>query len=140
MGPSIAEVAIVLIRRPLLAILIALGWPTSYLVRVFSPVDLREPLRRPESSDTEVSLGRCLTEPNTSHDPGPEPANGQRKQYRRVRYLWQVGMYVLELAAIGNGADISIYTDLRTISGGRCGVSSCPWSGFAWALSSMTGA
>lgn len=49
-------------------------------------------------------------------------------------------MYVLALAAIGNGADISIYTDLRTISGGGCGVSSCPWSGFSRALSSMVGA
>lgn len=121
MGSSIAEVAIVSTRRPLLAILIALSCPNSYIVRPFGPVDLREPLRRSETSDREISFGRCLNEPNTSHDSGSEPANGRRKQYRRVRYLWQVGMYVLALAAIGNGADISIYTDLRTISGRRCG-------------------
>lgn len=42
-GLSIAEVAVVSTRRPLLTTLIALGCPPSYIARVFSPVDLREP-------------------------------------------------------------------------------------------------
>lgn len=134
-GPSIAEVAAISTRRPLLAVLIALGCPTSYLVRVFRRVDIREPLMPTDRSIIGTTLGEYLTK-RTSGSATLVDANGMTKRcHRQVTvHIVDIAMYALALLAIANGVQISIYTDLRTISGWRCGALFMP---MVWFLMSV---
>ena len=134
-GPSIAEVAVISTRRPLLAVLIALGCPTSYLVRVFRRVDIREPLMPTDRSIIGTTLGEYLTE-RTSGSAFTVDANGMTKRcHRQVTvHIVDIAMYALALLAIANGVQISVYTDLRTISGWRCGALFMP---MVWFLMSV---
>lgn len=52
-----------------------------------------------------------------------------RGMSRLVRPVWATGAHLLVLAAIANGVHASVYTDLRTISGWRCGALFMP---FVW--------
>jgi hypothetical protein len=109
-GPSIVEVAVISTRRPLLALLIALGCPTSDLGKMFRRADIREPLNTADRSLFETRLGSYFTSETT------ESRHDQAKGH-----AVDLAMYALVLLAIANGVKISVYTDLRTISGWRCG-------------------
>lgn len=134
-GPSIAEVAVISTRRPLLAVLVALGCPTTYLVRVFRRVDIREPLDPTDRSVLGNTLGNYLASGdfgNTTSVIGSTAAKG--RHHRVLSRTVDLGTYALALAAIANGVQISIYTDLRTISGWRCGALFMP---MVWFLMSV---
>lgn len=134
-GPSIAEVAAVSTRRPLLAVLVALGCPTSYLGRVFRRVDVREPLGLTDRSIIGNKLGEVLTGGNSGKAAAVGAGDTTTRQNHRVMgHLVDLAMYALALMAIANGVQISIYTDLRTISGWRCGALFMP---MVWFLMSI---
>ncbi|GAB7324086.1 hypothetical protein MBLNU13_g07474t1 [Cladosporium sp. NU13] len=121
-GPSIAEVAAISTRRPLLAVLIALGCPTSYLGRVFRRVDIREPLMLTDRSIIGTTLGGYLTKRYSGNATVVDASGMAKRCHRQVTiHVVDLAMYALALLAISNGMQISIYTDLRTISGWRCG-------------------
>ena len=135
-GPSIAEVAAISTRRPALALLIALGCPTSYLGRVFRRVDVREPLDLVDRSVIGTALGEYLTNGNFKNPTVADPSNSTtlRQRYHVKGHLVDLAMYALALLAIANGVQISVYTDLRTISGWRCGALFMP---MVWFLMSV---
>lgn len=117
-GPSIAEVAALSTRRPLLAVLVALGCPTTHVARVFAGLDVRSPLDKQRSM-----IGTKWAEFVTG---AQEVTNAEtegilRGMSRLVRPVWATGAHLLVLAAIANGVHASVYTDLRTVSGWRCG-------------------
>jgi hypothetical protein len=142
-GPSIAEVAAISTRRPLLAVLIALGCPTSYLGRVFRRVDVCEVLDERGRSLIGNTVARYSIDREKSGRSGLHPGNTTRvgadimvKRRRRfmVRRAIELIMYALALLAVANGVQISVYTDLRTISGWRCGALFMP---MVWFLMSV---
>jgi hypothetical protein len=134
-GPSIAEVAAISTRRPLLAVLVALGCPTSYLGRVFRRVDIREPLEPIDRSIIGTKLGKYLTDGKSGNAGVVDASNTiKRHSHPFVGYVADLAMYVLALLAVANGVQISIYTDLRTISGWRCGALFMP---MVWFLMSV---
>lgn len=142
-GPSIAEVAVVCTRRPLLAVLIALGCPTSYLGRVFRHVDLREILDHADRSIVGTTLARHLADRVQIPTPGLDPGNiacvdtgvvVKIHCHTVLSRAMDLAMYGLALLAIANGVHISIYTDFRTISGWRCGALFMP---MVWFLMSV---
>ena len=130
-GPSIAEVAAISTRRPLLAVLIALGCPTSYLGRVFRRVDIYELLMLTDRSIIGTTLGEHLIK-RYSGNATVVDTSGMIKQCDRqvTARVVNLAMYVFALLAITNGVQISIYTDLRTISGWRCGALFMPMVSF----------
>lgn len=134
-SPRIAEVAVVSTRRPLLAVLIALGCPTSYLVRVFRRVDIGEPLMPTDRSIIGTMLGEYLTKRYSVNATAVGDSGIIKRCHRRVTvHVVDLAMYALALLAIANGVQISIYTDLRTISGWRCGALFMP---MVWFLLSI---
>lgn len=125
-GPSIAEVAALSTRRPLLAVLVTLGCPTTHVARVFAGLDVRSPLDKQRSM-----IGTKWAEFVTG---AQEVTNAEtegilRGMSRLVRPVWATGAHLLVLAAIANGVHASVYTELRTISGWRCGALFMP---FVW--------
>ena len=111
-GPSIAEVAALSTYRPFLAVLLSLGSPAINLNRLFGHVDVREPFIRPLSKSSRL---------------WPAFLAHQNVFWRAaVQALTYVGAF----AAIANNVYNSVYTDLRTISGWRCGALFMPlvWS------------
>jgi hypothetical protein len=135
-GPSIAEVAVISTRRPLLAVLVALGCPTSYLGRVFRRVDVREPLDFEDRSVVGTKLGEYLIGRNSANVQSVDASNttDTPSRHQAMGYFVDLAMYALALLAIANGVQISIYTDLRTISGWRCGALFMP---MVWFLMSV---
>ena len=111
-GPTIAEVAALSTYRPLLAILIALGSPAINLYRILQHIDVLAPFTRPTSTSSRqwpVWLAR---------------------QDMLLKILIRMLSYIGAIAAISFNVRNSIYTDLRTISGWRCGALFMPlvWS------------
>jgi hypothetical protein len=135
-GPSVAEVAVISTRRPLLAVLVALGCPTSYLGRVFRRVDVREPLEFTDRSFVGTTLGEYLTKEYSGNAPAVDNSNSTTYSQRNhvMDHVVDLAMYALALLAIANDVQISIYTDLRTISGWRCGALFMP---MVWFLMSL---
>ncbi|CAF9918994.1 MAG: hypothetical protein HETSPECPRED_003917 [Heterodermia speciosa] len=105
LGPSIAEVTALSTYRPLLAILLSLGSPAVNVGKVFRHVDVEEPFVRPVSSSSKL-WSSWFTRQNTM-----------------MRNSLEALSYMAALAAIANNVRNSMYTDLRTISGWRCGAS-----------------
>jgi len=134
-GPSIAEVAVISTRRPLLAILVALGCPTSYLGRVFHRVDIHEPLKLTDRSIIGTRLGKYLIGGYSGSATAVDAGGSTKTRNPQVMgYVVDIAMYALALLAVANGVQISIYTDLRTISGWRCGALFMP---MVWFLMSV---
>lgn len=111
-GPTIAEVAALSTYTPLLAILIALGSPAINLSKIFQHIDVLAPFTRPISRISRlwpIWLAR---------------------QDVFSRILIRMLSYIGAIAAIFLNVRNSIYTDLRTISGWRCGALFMPlvWS------------
>jgi hypothetical protein len=122
-GPSIAEIAVMSMRRPLLAILVALGCPTSCLRRVFRRVDVREPLDLGDRTVVGTKLGEYLTSGSSGSLTAVDASdtNNTSNNHQAVGHVVHLAMYALALLAVANAVQISVYTDLHTISGGRCG-------------------
>lgn len=120
-GPTLAETAVFSTYRPLLAVLLSLGSPAISLGRLFGHVDLGEPFARPASRSSRIWSDWL------SH------------QSRGTQAVLRVSIYMFALAAIANNVHTSVYTDLRTISGWRCGAIMMPlaWSGLAAVVHSM---
>jgi hypothetical protein len=122
MGPSVAEVAVISTRRPILAIMVALGCPTSYLGKVFRRVDVREPLDLKDRSVVGTKLGKYLTKRYSGNATAVDVSDtGRLHQRQAMRHAVELAMYTHAFLAIANGVQISVYTDLRTISGSRYG-------------------
>lgn len=111
-GPTIAEVAALSTYRPLLAVLLALGSPAINVRRLFRHIEICEPIVRPLSRSSQLW------------------PTWLARQNAFCRTSFQVLCHVIALAAIANNVRISVYIDLRTISGWRCGVILMPlvWS------------
>ena len=111
-GPTIAEVAALSTYTPLLAILIALGSPAINLSRILQHIDVLAPFTRPMSRNSRqwpMWLAR---------------------QDMFLRIPIRMLSYIGAIAAIVFNIKNAIYTDLRTISGWRCGALFMPlvWS------------
>lgn len=115
-GPSVAEVAALSTYRPLLAILLALGSPATYVTTLFQQVDVREPFDRP----TTRLLNRW--------------SNWVYEQNTGIRASLQAFYHIIAVLAIANNIQNSVLLDLRTICGWRCGVLSLP---LGWSLSGI---
>ena len=113
LGPSLAEVAALSTYKPLLAVLLALGSPAVNVSRLFRHVDICEPFTRPISRSS--ALWSTWLQ-------------GRRDVLQRSIHILS---YVVALGAIANHVRNSVYTDLRTISGWRCGALFMP---LAWGL------
>ena len=111
-GPTIAEVAVLSTYRPLLAVLLTLGSPAISLGRLLGHVDVREPFRRPVSRSYKLWSSWL----------------SRRRVWRRA--LVRVVVYIGAVGAIANNVQNSVYLDMRTISGWRCGALLMPlwWS------------
>lgn len=112
-GPTLAEVAVLSTYRPVLAGLLALGSPAVSVGRLYGEIDVNEPYHR----STSVYFD-CWAE-------------WLADQSFWVKVTVQVIGFVGAIGAIANNAHNSIYLDLRTISGWRCGVLFLP---LAWSL------
>lgn len=122
-GPTLTEVAALSTYRPTLAILLALGSPAINYSRVFRHLDVREPFTRP-TSRTSRFWSVWLARQNLF----------LRSSIRGLSYL-------AAFAAVANNVWTSIFVDLRTVSGWRCGTLFMPliWSLFgvvvhAWGM------
>jgi hypothetical protein len=134
-GPSIAEVAVISTRRPLSAVLVALGCPTTYLGRVFRRVDVREPLDFKDRSVVGTKLGKYLTKKYSGSAAASDTSDTtQTPKHQAIGHAVDLAMYAIAFLAIANGVQISVYTDLRTISGWRCGALFMP---MVWFLMSV---
>ncbi|KAL8651552.1 MAG: hypothetical protein Q9226_004659 [Calogaya cf. arnoldii] len=112
LGPTIAEVAVLSTYKPLLATLLALGSPAVNIARVFRHIDVKEPFTQPMSKTSRVW------------------STWSARQNVVLRGPLRALSYVAALAAIANNIWNSVYLDLRTISGWRCGALLMPlvWS------------
>lgn len=115
-GPTIAEVSALSTYKPLLAVTLALGSPAIHVVRILRRIDLNEPFTRPLSRSSHRWPRWVL----------------RQKPFLRSSF-WGLS-YVAAVAAIANNVWISVYTDLRTIMGWRCGVLFMP---LAWGLAAV---
>lgn len=147
MGPSVAEVAVISTRRPLLAVLIALGCPTSYLGSLFRRVDPREVLKDADRSfvgtrlaDVLVDLDKAPCSALNAMDVTRPDSHmiAMRRGHGVAKRSINVSVYLVALAAIANGVEISVYTDLRTISGWRCGALLMPMVWFLMGVIEQT--
>ena len=115
-GPDLAEIAALSTYRPLLAILLSLGSPAINVRRIFRCVELREPFVQPVSASARLWSAWISC------------------QSTRIRRIVRSLSYVCALAAIVNNVHNSVYTDLRTISGWRCGAVMMP---LGWSLGAV---
>ncbi|KAF2664294.1 hypothetical protein BT63DRAFT_105445 [Microthyrium microscopicum] len=112
-GPTIAEVAVLSTYRPVLAILLGIGSPAVNILRAVKNVDVREPL---EGSQSAISQAWSKWLAN---------------QTVAAQLCMKTVTYLLALGAVYNNIRTSIYTDLRIISGWRCGAVYMP---LAWSM------
>ncbi|KAL8849900.1 MAG: hypothetical protein Q9221_005166 [Calogaya cf. arnoldii] len=112
LGPTTAEVAVLSTYRPLLATLLALGSPAVNIARVLRHVVVKEPFTQPMSRTSYVWSTWLARQNVVVHG--------------SLRAL----SYVAAFAAMANNTWNSVYLDLRTISGWRCGALLMPlvWS------------
>lgn len=112
LGPTIADVAALSTYRPLLATLLALGSPAINIDRVLRCIVVKEPFLE-STSKTSYLWSTWLARQNVV-----------------LRGTLQGASYVAALAAMANNIWTSVYLDLRTISGWRCGALLMPlvWS------------
>ena len=112
LGPTIAEVAALSTYRPVLATLLALASPAINIGRVLQRIIVKDPFQEP-TSKTSYLLSTWLARQNVVVD----------GTLRGMSYL-------AAMAAIANNISNSVYLDLRTISGWRCGALLMPlvWS------------
>lgn len=115
-GPTVAEVAVLSTYRPLLAILLAIGTPATFVTTLFQQVNVEEPFSR--------STTRLLERWSiwmSKRDPA-------------ARAMLLAFYHAMALLAIANNARNSVHLDLRTICGWRCGALFLP---LGWSLSGI---
>ena len=100
-SPNIEEIAVLSTYRPALAVLVAAGSSSTRVTRLFSALDVCEPINRPASSALQ-QWARFIA-----------------RQTRALRIAVQALNYLAVLSAIANDVRTSVYLDLRTISGWR---------------------
>lgn len=115
-GPSLGDIAVLSTYRPGLAAFLALGFPAMSLSSLFSTIDVDYILRRPVTRTGRAYHGWLS------------------KQSRLVKSAMSWLLYAVAAGAIVNNGYTSIYTDLRTVSGWRCGAVYMPLS---WSLSGV---
>lgn len=115
--------------------LVALGCPTTYLGRVFRRVDNREPLDFKDRSVVGTKLGKYLTKKYSGNAAASDTSDTtQTQKHQAIGHAVDLAMYAIAFLAIAKGVQISVYTDLRTISGWRCGALFMP---MVWFLMSV---
>lgn len=113
-GPTGGEMAILSTYDPVLTSLLSFGFPSRSITGLFSSVDVPELLRKPVAR-TARAYHLWL-----------------EQQPPRVRQLMLALVYLAAGSAVANNIYTSIYLDLRTVSGWRCGADYMP---LAWSTS-----
>lgn len=115
-GPSRGELAILSTHDPLFAGILSFGFPSMFITNLFGSVDINEILRRPVARTARAYhswLGR---------------------QSKSSRWCAIATLYGIAAGAVFNNIYTSIYVDIRTASGWRCGANYMP---VMWSISGL---
>lgn len=116
-GPSRGELAILSTHDPFFAGILSFGFPSMFITNLFGSVDVNEIMRRPVAR-TARAYHSWL-----------------RRQSKSLRWCALVTLYGIAAGAVFNNVYTSIYVDIRTASGWRCGANYMP---VMWSISGLS--
>lgn len=116
-GPSRGELALLSTHDPVFAGILSLGFPSMFITNLFGSVDVNEILRRPVAR-----IARAYH-------------SWLRRQSKSSRWCALATLYFTAAAAVFNNIYTSIYVDIRTASGWRCGANYMP---VIWSISGLS--